>query len=281
MNNTPKERTQAADDDTIFSQELVMAIATHIPLLLIGPLLAALAAYAIAATAPIEYMSSSLLRIDRATARSIEAFATSPAIADDVLSKYDGTGNSPESRAAFVSQHLRLVDPDPGTERPGDRLYRLDVTHSDRRTAQSIASDFIQAWLESTKPRASARAYLEAEFERNKLTAAANSKVIERLENIGLSSLTAAQISALIDTRDQNLAAANSLSDQLNGVSSNVIITPPHLPEDPVPTRARAKAVLVGVAATPVFLALILLGRYFAPGLSAYQVLSRRRRRAG
>ena len=158
-----------------------------------------------------QYKSVSLLRIDRARATSIEAYVTSPSVADRVLSKYEGSGNSPESRAAFLSQHLRIIDTQHLGESPGERLFRLDVTHADPKIAQSIASDLIDVWLESTRPQGSERASLEAELERNELAADVNSKLIDELQSKATklpapsSSVAelAAKISNLVTRRDQ------------------------------------------------------------------------------
>jgi hypothetical protein len=274
--------------EKIFSQELVLAVIDHLPLLIIGPLLAALVGYATASQVPSQYRSSALLRIDRSSARSLEAFVTTPPVANQILSKYDEGGKTPETRAAFLFQHFRVADPEPTSDRPGDRLYRLDLEASSPQTAQSIAIDLIQAWLASTAPKSSTRNYLEAELERNKLSAAANSKLIDDLQREttklvapnSLSGELATPISSLISKRDQTLASINSIDNQLKGVTADVIIVAPHLPQDPMATRARAIALLYGIAALPAVLALVLLGRYFAPGLSPLQVLSRRFRKA-
>ncbi len=210
-----KEQSVQAGSEITFDQEMVSAIAQHFPLLLIGPLLVALAAYLLASPSPIEYASVSLLRIDRTAARSLQTLVTAPPVANDILARYAGAGDSPESRARFLSQHLRLTDPEPASDHPGDRLFRLEVTHTNPRIAQAIASDVIAAWLHS-----------------------------------------------------------------LQAVSRDLVVEAPHLPHDPVPPRARALALLYGVAAVPVFFALIVLGRYLAPGVSARRLLGRALRRA-
>ncbi len=201
--------------EKIFNQEMVMAAAKHFPVLLIGPLVVALLAYLLTPTAPIEYKSVALLRIDRASAKSLEALVAATPVASEILSKYASTGDNPESRARFLSRHFQLVDPEPVSERPGDRIYRLEVAHADPKTAQAIASDLIETWLNRSP-----------------------------------------------------------------GVSRDVVMQSPHLPHDPIPARAGAVALLFGVAAVPVFFALIVLGRYLAPGRSVYELLSRRLRRA-
>lgn len=289
--SSPLERFAVSDQngkEKIFSQELVLAVIDHLPLLIIGPLVAALVGYVLASHSPSQYRSSALLRIDRSAARSLEAFVTTPPVANQILTKYDDGGKTPETRATFLSQHFRVADPEPTSERPGDRLYRLDLEASSPQNAQSIATDLIQAWLASTPPQGSARSYYEAELERNKLSAAANSKLIDDLQSEttkliapnSLSGELATPISTLISKRDQSLASVNSIDSRLKGVTPDVIVVPPHLPQDPMSTRARAIALLYAIAAFPALLALVLLGRYFAPGLSPYQALSRRFRKA-
>jgi hypothetical protein len=206
-----KEQSVQANGEGTFDQEMVAAVAQHFALLLIGPLLIALAVLLF--DSPAEYASIAILRIDRPTASSLQALV--PEVANDILAKYPGAGDGPESRARFLSQHLRLTDPEPASDDPGDRLFRLEVTYTDSKSAQAIASDVIEAWLHSHQ-----------------------------------------------------------------GASREIIVQAPHRPPDPVEPRAGALALLYGVAAVPVFFALIVLGRYLAPGLSVPQLLSRNFRRA-
>jgi hypothetical protein len=210
-----KEQPATADSEKILRQEMVMAAASHLPLLVIGPLLVALVVYLLAPHSPAEYRSVALIRMDREHARALEALVTATPVASEILWKYAGAGDTPERRAAFLSRHFHLVDPEPVSERPGDRLYRLEVTHTDPKTAQAIASDLIEESLE-----------------------------------------------------------------RVPGIPRSAVVQLPHLPQDPVPPPARALAVLFGVAAIPVLFSLIVLGRYFAPGVSVYALLSRKLRRA-
>jgi hypothetical protein len=281
-----REQFVQAEGQRVFNQEMVTAIARHFPLLLIGPLLVALLVYLLAQTIPVEYKSISVLRIDRTAARSLETLVTTPGVANEVLSKYAGTGDSPESRARFLSRRLRLIDPEPVTDFPGERLFRLEVTHADPRIAQTIASDVIEAWLQS--PQGSARAALEADMERNKLAMASISNLITQLEGFAskLPELDAQSaddmahmISGLNNRQAQYRATTEWEKNRLQGVSRDVVIRPPHLPHDPIPSMAKALALLYGVAAVPVFFAVIVLGRYLAPGRSVYELISRKLRR--
>ncbi|MBR0688863.1 hypothetical protein JQ594_23265 [Bradyrhizobium manausense] len=268
--------------ERVFSQELALAIVDHIWLLAIGPIVVALVAYLAASLAPHQYRSSALLRIDRATAKSMEQFVTSPPVANQILSKHGVGGDLPDAQASFLAHHFGLIDPEPTSWRAGDRLYRLDVNDSDPRRAQAIATDLIQTWLASTHPQGKARAFLEALLERNRIAANEKTKLIDQLESetaklvapSGASGEPASYLSVVIG-RGENWAAVDRLIARLKGVTADVVVVPPNLPQAAMPTRARGIAVLFGVAALPLLLVLVLLGRYLAPGRSPYQPLRR------
>lgn len=269
--------------ERVFSQELALAIVGHIWLLAIGPIVVALVAYLAASLALHQYRSSALLRIDRAWAKSMEQFVTSPPVANQILSRHGVGGDLPDAQALFLAHHFNLIDPEPTSWRAGNRLYRLDFNDSDPRRAQAIATDLIQTWLASTHPRGKTRDFLAAELEHNKIAASEKTKFIDELQN-ETTKLAAPNSSSggpgsylsILINRGENLKAVNRLTSRLKGVHPDAIIVPPHLPQAAMPTRAGGTAVLFGVAALPVLLALVLLGRYVAPGRSPYQVLLHR-----
>ena len=270
------------DSERLFSQELVMAVAHHYWLLLLGPILVGLIAYAIASAVPGKYTSTAYLRIDRAMARSLEAIMTSPAEADKILSKYPETGSSTEARVRYIYDNLWLTDIEPQGDRQTIRLFRLDIAHWDPKVAQAINSQLIDAWMKTTLPPPNERANLEADLERNKIAAASNTALIQQLQKEAttlvapnsISGEIATPISSLITKRDQNLAAIVTLQNKLAGVTHDAIAIPPHLPGEPSVPKVKAIALLSGIAAIPILLIVILLGRRFAPGRSAIDVLS-------
>jgi hypothetical protein len=283
-NATSEEKALQTGSEKVFNQELVMAVANHIPLLVLGPLLAALVGYIGASFLTIQYTSASLLRIDRPTARSMEALVTSPSIADSVLAKVPGTVNGPDSYSRLLSENVNFTDTEPGGERPnGERLIRFEITHWDPRAAQAINSGLIDVWLEATRPRGTERANLEGELQRLKISAAANSKLIDQLQSEATKLLVpnsiagelATPISALTSKRDGQLTSIVALENKLAGLSHDVVAAPPNLPRDPKPRRRPAIAILSGMAAFPLLLALVLLGRHLAPGRSAREVIAR------
>lgn len=279
----PDGEFPASDGERLFSQELVMAVAHHYWLLLIGPILVGLVAYAIASAVPGKYTSTAYLRIDRAMARSLEAIMTSPAEADKILSKYPETGSNTEARVRYLYDNLWLTDVEPQGDRQTIRLFRLDIAHWDPKVAQAINGQLIDAWMNTTLPPPNERANLEADLERNKTAAASNTALIQQLQKEAttlvapnsISGEIATPISSLITKRDQNLAAIITLQNKLAGVTRDAVAMPPHLPGEPSVPKKRAIALLSGIAAIPVLLVVILLGRRFAPGRSALDVLSK------
>ena len=287
LGNDPRqvEKTYPSpESDKVFTQELVMGVFHHYPLLLLGPLFVALAAYIVAATLPSKYTSVAYLRMDRATARSVEALMTSPELGGKVLSKYPDIANSPEGHVRYLTQNLALRDIEPLGDRGSVRLFRLEFTHHIPREAQAISAQLIDAWLETTRPGPFERANIEGELKRNKIAADSNSALIAQLQKEATSLVMpnslpgeiATPISGLINARDKNLGAITELEKRLAGISRDVIVAQPHLPVDPSRPQKRALAILWGVGAIPVFLALILLGRFFAPGRSIRDWFRRR-----
>jgi hypothetical protein len=277
-----KEGTQAAERDRIFSQELVMAFLDHIPLMVIGPPVIAVLAYLVlVGLAPGAYTSTSILRLDRATARVMQGVMTSPIIADRVLSRYSGAPANIEGRARYVAKNLSIVESDPG-ERQGDRIYRMEFKYPDARAAQSISSDLIDAWLTTTVPGPNEQKNLQAELERLKLSVATNSKLIEQLRGEATTLLSpnsmpgelATPISALIAKRDQSLATMVGVESRLAGLSRDVIVLPPDLPQTAEVSGKRGLTILAGFAGAVLLFTLVLLGRYYAPGRSPRDVMS-------
>jgi hypothetical protein len=290
---TDKQTEEALPEpksENIFSQELVFAIVEHFRLLLLGPLLVALVVYGIVAIMPLEYTSIAYLNLDGATAKSAEALINSSILAEKVLAKYPSTGKTPEAQLRYLRRNLHLVDLEPTSDRISVRMFRLELSDQDPRVAQSINKELIDAWLDTTKPLPVQRATLEAELERNKSVAAANSVLIERLQKEATNLILpnslpgeiATRISDLISKRDQNLASIIHVQNMLAGVPRDVIISAPNLPIEPSWPKKGVIAVLAGLAAIPVLLTLVLLGRFVAPGLSVGGVFSRKfgRRRA-
>ena len=254
--------------------DVAVIFAENFFLLLLGLLLMALMAFGIASALPEKYTSSAYLAIDDAAARSAEALMRSPAVAEKVLSKHTGTGDTPEARRRFIDKNLRIA------VTQGDRrvasIFRLELTYSDPGLAQTINSQLIDGWLETTEPGPSRRARIEEEIDRIERQVKLVSNLAERLQQDATNLITphtiqgelATPIASLIARRDQSLAEIVGLKNQLRGTSRDVIIAPSDLPQEPSWPRKGITTALIVVAAFPLLL-LFIVGRHFAAQLNA------------
>jgi hypothetical protein len=265
-----RERESTSEEpkhEEIFSQDLVAIFIRHYRLLLLGPLLVALTAYGIAMAMPGKYVSVAFLRTDRVGARSMETLVTSPAIGDKVLSKYPGTGATPEERVRFLAKHFLMTDIEPLADRASVRLFRVEMAHSEPAVAQAINADLIDAWLETTRPGPAERANVEAEIKRLKSYVASTSALIEHLQKEATSLVSpdstqveiAKSISDLLTKRNQTLASISSLEARLVGLPRDAIVSPPHLPQEKTGVRKGAIALLSGIASIPLLLGFLVL----------------------
>jgi hypothetical protein len=254
----------------VFNQDVVSAVRQHFWLLLLVPLTIGLAAYGLAGLAPSAYTSTAYLHVDGAVTKSAQTLMHSSFIAEQVLSKLPGTGGTPEAHIRFLKRNLHIVDLSPDIDQKMGRYVRVEVSASDPRTAQSITSGLIDAWLDTTKPKAVEQAGLEAELARAKNEAASDSALIDRLQKEATNLIMpssregeiATPISNLISKRDRELASVTEIQNRLDGVSRDVIVSAPDLPIETSWPNESAVAILSAIAAVPVLLALILLGRY-------------------
>jgi hypothetical protein len=267
MNKSDGEEI-SAQTEIPFNQEMVTIIRRYFLLLISGPIIVGITAYSVAGLVASKYTSDALLRIDRATSRSMEALVTSPGIADRVLSNFRDTGDGPEARVRYLQKNLTIVDLEPNADRMAPRLFRFEVTHTDPKVAQEISSQLIDAWLATTLPGPAERANLEAELQRIRLSITANSELIQRLQKEAVNLFTpntmvgeiATPISTLISKRDASLADVNVIENKLAGISRDVIVAAPHLPQEASWPNKRSIAVLSAALSLPAIFFLLLYG---------------------
>lgn len=262
------EKAKPAQIGDCFSQEAIAIFASHYLLLLVGPIVAGLLAYGVSSFFPAKYVSVAYLRMVPSTAPMFVGMVTSPTIVNKVLSKYPNLPEAVEQRARFVSQRIGLTDTEPSGDRQSTHLFVFDFTHDDPHMAQEINAALIDAWIETTLPGPVERANLERELDRLKITAAANSALIERLQKEApslvapnsMSSEIATLISSLITKRDQSLEAIGKIEDKLAGVPPDIIVSAPNLPSESARSR-KGFAFLAAALALPVILAILLFVR--------------------
>jgi hypothetical protein len=252
----------------VFHQELVFAFLDNQKLLILGPLLMAAAAFAGLTFGIGDYVSSALLRFDKPTARSAEAVLASPAAVEKVIAKQAWFGSQRE-RIEFLHSNVRLVDTDPSNDAP--HLFRLEVSAPNPAQAQSIAIDLIDAWLETTKPGPAERAILKPKLEGARSAAAIEAALVDQLKSEAKTLILpgsevgelATPIANLLQRRAANLEIVADIERRLGGLARDVIVAAPHLPQYSIQPHRLAKSVLAGFLSIPLFLATIVLFRFF------------------
>ncbi len=259
--------------------ELVVVIMDNLKLLLLGPIVAALVAFAIASVLPKWYTSVAYLALDETGARVADARMRSAPVLDKVLSEFHAPRDTLEARRRFLEHNLRMVVAAGETQKTSG-LFRLEYSDSDPHVAQKVVALFIEAWLESTKPRPDKRTEIESDIERTDTQTKSISLLIDRLQKDAPSLVAqslqgelATPILGLIAKRDQNLATLITLRSSLNGTSRDVVFGPPDLPEEPSWPNRKLVVVVTGFV-TGLLLLMFVILRHLSAGLGLMPSLS-------
>jgi hypothetical protein len=244
-------------------------IKDNLKLLVLGPILAALVAFAVTSALPRWYTSAAYLVLDEAGARTADARMRSSPVLDKVLSEYNAPRGTLEGRRRFLEDNRHLGVAAGETQRTSN-LFRLEYSDESPQIAQKVNTLFIEAWLESTKPGPELRATIEAEVERTDTQSKSISELIDRLQKDAPSLVAqslqgefATPILGLIAKRDQNLAQLITLRNSLNGKTRDVIFGKPDLPEEPSWPRRGMITILAGFLAALLLLIFVLMRRFW------------------
>jgi hypothetical protein len=219
---------------------LTAIIVENLKLLLLGPVIAAIIAFAVLSALPKWYTSVVYLALDESGARVADARMRSTPVLDKVLAGFNAPQDTLEARRRFIEDSRRIVVAAGETQKTSN-LFRMEYTDRIPLVAQKVNSLLIEAWLESTRPPPNTRATIEAEIARTDAQVNSISQLIDRLQKDAPSLLVtqslqgelATPILGLITKRDQNLAALITLKNSLNGISHDVVFGTPDLPEEP------------------------------------------------
>lgn len=252
-------------DDTPLPLAYVPSLlAANLKLLLIGPLVAGILAFAIASFLPRSYTSVAYLSVDEAGAQAIDARMRSIPVTDAVLSHGDVPGTSAQARRDYIARNTRIMVA-PGLVRKTARLYRMEYSDRSPESARTIHLRLLEAWLESTKPGPDERAASETEIRRLDAQAKSMQTLIGELEDdmrepaLRTSRGTFAQMIVTLSIRqDETLARLAALRSSLNGVSRDIVAGEPTLPDEPSWPNT-AVIVILTVAATSLVLPILLM----------------------
>jgi uncharacterized protein involved in exopolysaccharide biosynthesis len=263
--NNPEPQNVLQEKSHALSLDMLGAlILENLKLLLIGPLVVGVVAFGIASALPKWYTSTAYLSLDEAGARSADSLMRSTPVLEKVLAKLD----VPRDRRSLDSNRRIVVAP--GEIQVASKLFRQEYSDRDPRVAQKINALFIEAWLDSTKPRPERRRAIEAEIERRDLQAKSISQLLDRLQKDATSLVTQSQqgelatpMMNLIEKRDDNLKALVELRESLNGISSDVVFGPADLPTVPSWPKKAIITILTVVVSTLLLLVFVILRRFW------------------
>lgn len=244
-------------------------------LLLLAPAAAGILAFAGASLLPRSYTSVAYLRLDESGAQAAAARMRSVPAIDRVLSRYQAPGSSIEARRAYIERNMRFMVA-PGEGRPKDRrLYRIDYSDRSPVIARTVNQHLLEAWLEMTKPGIMERAAIDDEIRRLEAQAKAAQTLIDDLQSEArepslrnMRRSLAEMILSLSARQEETLSRIALLESSLAGVSRDIIVGEPTLPEEPSWPN-RAIIVILTVAAVTLLLPVLLMAR------PAWRALSR------
>lgn len=238
----------------------------------LAPVVAGLLTYTFISILPGHYTSIAYLRINRTMARSAEALMRSPDIAGKALKDDPTIRQTAESQIRYLDKYLKITDINASNDPQIFDIYRLSLTHPNATRAQKIASRLITAWLATTGPGPIERKNIEDEIALDKNSIDSTSKLIERLQGeanhlLAPNSWTgelATPLSALMTKRAETTAKINQLERRLIGVTRDVIVSEPHLPQEPASLGRTSLSVLAALTISPLILIVMLFGRAIA-----------------
>lgn len=252
-------RSTRQDNGPPDSARLLDGLSANLNLLLIGPVAAGLIAFAIVSFLPNSYTSAAYLNLDEAGAQAAAARMRSIPLIDRVLSGYDAPGTTVEAQRRYIESNTRIVVA-PGMTPVTARLYRLEYSDRSPAIARTVNGRLLDAWLESTKPGLDERAATGAEIQRLDTQARAAASIIGELESDAQDSALrlmrgalAEMIVSLSIRQEETLARLAALRNRLKGVSRDVVVGEPTLPEEPSWPN-RGVIVILIVAATSLLL---------------------------
>ena len=187
------------------------------------------------ALTPKSYTSSSYLKLDGDAVAKADVLMRSGPVLDQVIAKVKIEGATPEERRRRLSgkRTFRHV---------GGELAQLDIKDKSPATAQSINRAFLDVWLETTKPKAVAKARISEQLQRAKQEFSWAQKSLEKLDmnpdayiidkktNVDIKPEAVASLLRLYKDLGERI---DNLSLEASGLPAETIVGEPSLPEEP------------------------------------------------
>ena len=238
--------------------DLLVVLAESLKLLIAGPLVIGLLAYAICHVLPQSFVSQSILSLPSSSQTPTQAVAVmvSPLVLDPIIEQLNQTGGRSiqDSRTALAKQINASVGK--------DGLIRLDVTANSAVLAQNIANAVIDSWLKTTLPAQLDRADLEKRLAYARASLQAVDGLLQSLSAEGLAALSKAltrgdagvSIVAVGELQARYLSEILNTTRALRGLTRDVVVQPPTKPAEPVAPKKGLVATLAAIGSGVVLL---------------------------
>lgn len=250
--------------------DLLLVAAENIRLLVIGPLLVAAIAFGLMYMKPRTYVSQAILllpmpvptnvptRVRTPTPTQVVTILTSPKVLDPVVESMGlGRGGGLEAARKALAERVKATV-------GKDEFLRMDVAGNTPQEALATANALIDGLLKSTVPGEGDRQILEERHATVQIGLNAVNAMLKRLE-VGEAVLQGPRASG-----NEGVVAAGELqfryltelltsSRELKGMSRDVVVLAPTLPDTAAPQKKALTAVLSAVAAAFILLLFVSL----------------------
>lgn len=237
------EAIQPVQQDQFDLLDILVTLAENIKLLIVGPLLMGLCAFAIAFIVPKTFESIAVLKAEQATA----SLMTTAAVLDPVAASLGLTQEeSVEEARRLLREQIKA------TVGRTDKLLTLTVAAPAPQQAQALANAVLQQTYVQSRPKGSELARLETQLKdakaRTKSAEDAAGTLLKRMESNGAASSTEsargyAELLNVAAAAQNQVAAVQTL---LEGVTDAQLIQAPTLPQK----ASKPKKGLIAVGAT-------------------------------
>ncbi len=238
-------------EDEVSLLDLMLVAAENIKLLILGPLLAGLLALGVGYAWPQKFISNAILALPAVAPTPAQAAAVmaSPVVLDPIIGSLGlSGGRTLQSARVELAQQIKATV-------GKDLLLRLDVTAETPAAAQTLANAIIDNWLKSTAPGKLDRADLEKRLGYAQKSLNSVTRLIERLTAEGAANLNqpltrgeaGTSIVAVGELQARYLADVLNIPRTLQGLSRDVVLQPPTLPTEPVPSKKALMAILAAL----------------------------------
>jgi hypothetical protein len=218
---------------------------------------AGLAGWGIVHVVPKQYTSSVYLRLDEAAARNADAVMSAAPILDQVLARVDVPGSTIEDRRRRLDAERSLSVAPNEIARTGSP-FRMEVTDQDPPRARQLNAAFLDAWLTATKPAGDKKALLDQQIERaerelkwtfDSIEQAGKDPATAGMAAVVGPALLGSPMAALVGRYEEIGTTLEKRREQAQGVSRDVILSEPTLPEEPSSPRPLQTIALAVVGA--------------------------------